>query len=57
MATKTTKAQTYIVDVEHGPKIQMLLAKTRMNGNCKYSSISDFVNIAIREKLTKEGTK
>ena len=55
MTIKNTKATTYIVDVEHGPKIQMLLAQKRIKGNCNYSSISDFVNQAIREKLIKEG--
>lgn len=57
MATpeKNKKAQTFIVDVELGPKIQMLLAKSRLSKNgAKYTSISDFVNQAIHTALKSE---
>jgi hypothetical protein len=57
MATpiKNTKPQTFIVDTDLGPQIQMILAKSRMASNGqKYKSISDFVNQAIRNQLIRE---
>ena len=52
---KNTKAQTFIVDTDLGPQIQMILAKSRMaSKEQKYKSISDFVNQAIRNQLMKE---
>ena len=58
MATpiKNTKPQTFIVDTDLGPQIQMILAKSRMaSTGPKYKSISDFVNQAIRNQLIREG--
>ncbi len=58
MTIHKTKAQTFMVDVNVGAEIQMLLAKARLNNKVvKYTSISDFVNQAIKEKLAKEKTK
>jgi Arc/MetJ-type ribon-helix-helix transcriptional regulator len=34
-----------------------MLSKDKISGNIKYSSISDFVNQAIKEKLAKEAKK
>jgi hypothetical protein len=57
MATppKNTKAQTFIVDTDLSPQIQMILAQSRIAGKSqKYKSISDFVNQAIRNQLMRE---
>ena len=58
MATKTTKPQTFILDIDLGPRIQLLLAKQRVGGGTqKYASISDFVNQATKALLAKEEKK
>ena len=54
MAIKNTKAQTFIVDTDLGGRIQLLLAKSKVASIPKFKNISDFVNIAIKEKLSKE---
>ena len=54
MAIKNTKAQTFIVDTDLGGRIQLLLAKSKVASSPKFKNISDFVNIAIKEKLLKE---
>ena len=52
----TKKAQTFIVDADLGPQIQMILAKARIaNKPSKYANISDFVNQSIKNQLAKEG--
>jgi hypothetical protein len=51
----TKKAQTFIVDADLGPQIQMILAKARLaNKPSKYANISDFVNQSIKNQLAKE---
>jgi hypothetical protein len=55
MAIKNTKAQTFIVDTDLGGRIQLLLATARVEKKkLSFKDISDFVNIAIKEKLLKE---
>jgi hypothetical protein len=57
MATppKNTKPQTFIVDTDLSPQIQLILAHSRVAGKGqKYKSISDFVNQAIRNQLIRE---
>jgi hypothetical protein len=57
MTIHKTKAQTFMVDVNVGAEIQLLLANARVKNKVTYSSISDFVNQAIKEKLAKEAKK
>ena len=52
-----TAPSTYMVDSYLVPNIKVMLSKDKISGNVKYSSISDFVNQAIKEKLAKEAKK
>jgi hypothetical protein len=57
MTIHKTKAQTFMVDTNLGAEIQLLLANARVKNKVTYTSISDFVNQAIKEKLAKEAKK
>jgi dihydroneopterin aldolase len=57
MTIHKTKPQTFMVDVNVGAEIQLLLANARVKNKVTYTSISDFVNQAIKEKLAKEAKK